>query len=298
MMLTRCPHCATTFRVTPEQLKTRRGKVRCGKCRAVFNALESLEEEAPVRAAAWGQPEPAVPAPAVAEAARAIEPPLAADDPTPEPSLDTSAAVAVTEPESEIDLPVETEPAVEMEPEPARIIPRQAEPELLLHESTEPRHRRWPWLLAGLFALGALGFQATVRFRAELALAAPELARPALLAICEIVGCTLELPRKVDLIGIETSDLIPDKEKPGHLELVATLRNRATHAQVWPHLEITLTDTTDHALLRRALGPADYLPASAAKEAGFPPQSEQTVQLALQTTDVPAVGYRLYVFYP
>ena len=295
MMLTRCPHCATTFRVTPEQLKARRGKVRCGKCRAIFNALESLEEEAPVKAAAWEPPEPAVPAPAVAEADRTIEQPLVADAPTPEPSLDISAVAA---PEPEIDLPVETKPAVEVEPEPTWVAPRQAEPELLLQEPTEPRRRRWPWLLAGLLGLVALGLQAAVQFRTELALAAPEQARPALLAICEIMGCTLELPRKVDLIGIETSDLIPDKDKPGHLELVATLRNRATHAQVWPHLEITLTDTTDHALLRRALAPADYLPAKVTKEAGFPPQSEQTVQLALQTTDVPAVGYRLYVFYP
>ncbi|MBW7902847.1 MAG: zinc-ribbon domain-containing protein [Rhodocyclaceae bacterium] len=43
-MLTRCPACRTTFRVTPEQLKARAGKVRCGKCQAVFNALDTLVE--------------------------------------------------------------------------------------------------------------------------------------------------------------------------------------------------------------------------------------------------------------
>ena len=41
-MQTRCPACQTTFRVTPEQLKARAGKVRCGQCQAVFNALDSL----------------------------------------------------------------------------------------------------------------------------------------------------------------------------------------------------------------------------------------------------------------
>ncbi|RTL50640.1 MAG: DUF3426 domain-containing protein [Rhodocyclaceae bacterium] len=46
-MLTRCPSCTTTFRVTPEQLKVRLGRVRCGQCQAVFNALDSLVEEAP-----------------------------------------------------------------------------------------------------------------------------------------------------------------------------------------------------------------------------------------------------------
>ena len=41
-MLTRCPSCATAFRVTPEQLKVRSGTVRCGKCQTIFNALDSL----------------------------------------------------------------------------------------------------------------------------------------------------------------------------------------------------------------------------------------------------------------
>lgn len=45
-MLTRCPECNTTFRVTPEQLKARAGDVRCGACQNVFNALDTLVEEA------------------------------------------------------------------------------------------------------------------------------------------------------------------------------------------------------------------------------------------------------------
>lgn len=56
-MLTRCPACATHFRVTPEQLKTRSGRVRCGECREVFNALDSLVEE-PVLAMAPPQRPP------------------------------------------------------------------------------------------------------------------------------------------------------------------------------------------------------------------------------------------------
>ena len=44
-MLTRCPECTTHFRVTPEQLKARAGRVRCGECQHVFNALDTLIEE-------------------------------------------------------------------------------------------------------------------------------------------------------------------------------------------------------------------------------------------------------------
>ena len=44
-MLTRCPHCRTSFRVRPEQLRMRGGRVRCGHCSKPFNALEALFEE-------------------------------------------------------------------------------------------------------------------------------------------------------------------------------------------------------------------------------------------------------------
>ncbi|WP_148864306.1 DUF3426 domain-containing protein [Marinobacter fonticola] len=55
--LTRCPHCETRFRVTEEQLGIARGKVRCGNCMEVFNALEHSEPESPV------SPSPSKPAP-------------------------------------------------------------------------------------------------------------------------------------------------------------------------------------------------------------------------------------------
>jgi predicted Zn finger-like uncharacterized protein len=48
--LTRCPGCATVFRITPEQLAFREGQVRCGHCRAIFDANDhfvSLESIPP-----------------------------------------------------------------------------------------------------------------------------------------------------------------------------------------------------------------------------------------------------------
>src|SRR5512132_2179127 len=37
-IFTRCPGCSTVFRVTAAQLSLREGQVRCGHCRAVFDA--------------------------------------------------------------------------------------------------------------------------------------------------------------------------------------------------------------------------------------------------------------------
>lgn len=43
-MITRCPQCATAFRITAAHLKLAQGSVRCGACFTIFNALENLSE--------------------------------------------------------------------------------------------------------------------------------------------------------------------------------------------------------------------------------------------------------------
>lgn len=53
-MLARCPECRTLFRLSATELKAAHGKVRCGICHGVFDALEALvdaKSEAPTRAA-------------------------------------------------------------------------------------------------------------------------------------------------------------------------------------------------------------------------------------------------------
>ncbi len=43
MLLTTCPNCGAKFKVSPEQLNVRQGRVMCGRCRNVFNAFEALK---------------------------------------------------------------------------------------------------------------------------------------------------------------------------------------------------------------------------------------------------------------
>jgi len=61
-MLTTCPECRTTFRVSQPQLEARRGLVRCGSCRAVFNAYDTLLPEFQAPDAAKPGPAPGTPA--------------------------------------------------------------------------------------------------------------------------------------------------------------------------------------------------------------------------------------------
>jgi len=44
-MLTQCPNCQTTFRVTTEILRVADGQVRCGRCQTQFDALDRLIDE-------------------------------------------------------------------------------------------------------------------------------------------------------------------------------------------------------------------------------------------------------------
>lgn len=63
--LTRCPQCQTIFRLTANQLKKAKGKVRCGSCSLVFNAQGHLlnSPQAPVAAKPTSSPAATPPAP-------------------------------------------------------------------------------------------------------------------------------------------------------------------------------------------------------------------------------------------
>ena len=300
-MLTCCPACETRFRVTPEQLKLRAGKVRCGKCQTVFNALDSLlESPIPGSAAEAGRPPAAQP---VAPAALVDTIDLAPID-----EIGGSASGSTTP---------------EASPPDEQISPEAVRDAALTHglvaarETTEiPGYNKWaegalsapvqvsipvappkwPFVLAALLLLATLAGQVAHQFRAELAVAAPAL-RPLLESSCALIECDIPLPRHVELVSIEASDLQSDPSGGGALVLAATLKNRAAYAQAWPALEITLTDVQDNAVLRRVLQPADYLPGKVDPTV-FPPNAEIAVKLWLEAKDVAAAGYRLYVFYP
>jgi predicted Zn finger-like uncharacterized protein len=333
MILTRCPHCDTVFRITAEQLKARAGKVRCGSCSTVFNALAALIDaplgqvlSVPESAA---QPAPDGPAqvPSASAPAAGHEAPLPRSDAPgrAQPDAAEPLTLHLSGPADEITIepledfaPDPAPDAAPAAPEPRTAATAAAAPEARRIAADDPddpgdegargsaleevlagsgprRARAGPWA-GGIALLGlALGVQAAYVFRDEIAVAYPA-TKPALQGLCGALGCELSLPRKVELLGIETSDLHPDPAQPGLLTLVATIKNRAPFAQRHPHLELTLTDNLDKPIARRALAPADYLPRGAAE--AFAPGAELALNLHVEAREVAASGYRLYLFYP
>lgn len=327
-MLTRCPSCATHFRVTAEQLKLRAGRVRCGECQHVFSALDTLIEEPAVVMAAPAAVStmPPVPASPLRVSDEIAVPPAPTPDVAEVPiPLAAPEAPAVDEaiaegPGAESGPPDQELPAPEPVTESRSAMPddgigpieaagppadAESRPEDLSSEpavwdetyAEPPAPRRWPWAIGSLLALLALGLQAILGYRMELAVLWPE-SRPALLAACASLGCEVALPAKVALVGIEASDLHPDPAQKGRLALTATLKNRAPFAQQFPHLELTLTDTADKAIVRKVLSPDQYLPRSTVIANGMAPNADLAAAVALDAGELPASGYRLYIFYP
>lgn len=134
-------------------------------------------------------------------------------------------------------------------------------------------------------------------FRSDIAQASPAL-RPTLVSWCARLDCVIELPRRADLINIDVSDLQPDADRQGHLVLTAGLKNKATFAQAFPFLELTLTNSRNQALARRVIAPEAYLPPELDLKAGFPPHADVSLRLVIDATGVGAMGYQLYLFYP
>lgn len=318
-MLTRCPACETHFRITPAQLKARSGSVRCGACQHVFNALDSLVEEPVVVAAPpiseSAQQSLATPISDV-EAEAAGLPETAIDEVTVSPAPTSEVAEEVLEEVSTLN-PEVVEASIDEPAEVAEI--EAAEPEVTEPETVEagavadadsfpsdwsetfpeppPAPRRWPWVIGSLVALTVIGLQAVLAFRVELAVLWPQL-KPALVALCDTAGCEVGLPTRVALVGIEASDLHPDSERKSRLMLTATLKNRAPFAQTFPHLELTLTDTEDKAVARKVLAPADYLPPNTSIPQGMQPGADIALAVGIDSGELAASGYRLYLFYP
>lgn len=165
----------------------------------------------------------------------------------------------------------------------------------------EPRtRRRWLWATAALMAMVAIGLQIAYHFRAEIAGLYPD-TKATLQALCQPLGCDVPLPRRPELMSIDSSELQADSRREGLIVLNAVIRNRARFPQEYPALELTLTDEGDRPILRRVLSPRDYLEPPRSDDLlrhGIAAGGDTPLHVFLDTSRTPAVGYRLYLFYP
>lgn len=299
--LTQCPHCDTVFQVSEEQLQVAQGRVRCGRCQGVFDALAHPYEQ-PVENRAAAAPEPAASAPSPESDELDDTPYIIAsrdDDPwSPPESVSPDDSVA---PDAGPDKEAAPEPTPEKpdmasaDPDVAAADEPQASVDLtqtLSHidtadvlrdqlEAPPPppaqTARNLAWSLLALLLMLALGAQYLFFARAELA--QHETLRPLLERACGSLGCTLPLRHAPGQIELLNRDVISHPRIRNALLINATFVNRAGYAQVYPVLQISLSDESGAVVAMRRFQPEEYLAQGARVAVGMLPGAQVRVVL-------------------
>lgn len=289
--ITHCPACQTQFVVTDEQLDQHNGTVRCGHCLHVFNAADQI---VPINVATEN-----------------ISQTIDKVDALIQEAPDFINTNEFTNKNSENSLNFESSHPqvadVEINnPDFSRTIHATPENEVVstISPFNKPKliHRkvdRFPkWLTIALISilLVAAITQAIYYLRSDIVVYYPG-TKPYLLKLCEKIHCTVDLPKKIELIVIDDSDIQEDTVYVGLIHLTSTLINRAQFNQAYPNLVLTLTDAEDKAKLIHVFEPKEYLPANIKVMNGLGAGEELKVKLAMTTQGETVSGYRVLVTY-
>jgi predicted Zn finger-like uncharacterized protein len=332
-LATTCPQCKTSFKVVPDQLKLRRGLVRCGVCQHVFSGIDFISQMLPIK-------------PTSLEA----DPPSTTDEPPTKGDADNNASeVAVNQehlntaffipdtvlaPTTKMMMAAFEErlnsdsgsntlqssskppPSISLR-EDEKVLHKaspksslfdqsdRVEPEAISFFSTDENKFRCKGfssrstVMLALFCVGlmlVLALQLLLGARHSLAANYPNLA-PTLETLADVVGLKVESPRALDSLTIESFEL-QAAASPNVFSVSAILRNSSVHVVRWPAIELSLTDSAGTLLLRKVLLPAEYLPPGQTEKIGFKSQGELPIKLALEVKDINPSGFSAALFYP
>lgn len=277
--ITQCPECDTRFKVSQTQLEAHQGIVRCGHCEATFDALHYLHQE---------EPSPQIPLPIDIVDSETLG--KAASNANERNSSNIFPKSASTHGKT----PLVASPltltrqfsalkSVDLDPNSS--------------SGGHTQKKAWLWTLGSLLLIIVLLAQTSYFFRVEIAARLPG-SKPMLDRYCVWLRCSIPLPKNPKLISIESSNLEASSSQANVIALNVTLRNRATHSQAFPSLELTLTDASDTAIARKVFPPEAYLTPDTDSRQGLRPTRELQITLHLDSSDLRPTGYRLFLFYP
>jgi predicted Zn finger-like uncharacterized protein len=319
-LATTCPQCKTSFKVVPDQLKLRRGLVRCGMCQHVFSGIDYISQVLPV---------------ANKPAAPKVETPVTEEDLNTAFFIPDTVLAPTTQMMTEAFEKRVNRESVELAKPPSSIklreddkLLRKGAPKSALFDQAEeqelsavnffsgeePRkgmkgfNNRSDVLMvvAGIALVGLLVVQLLIGARHSLAAHFPALS-PTIDAVSSVVGLKVENPRSLERLTIESFEL-QASSSAGVYSLSAILRNGASHVVRWPAIELSLTDNAGNILLKKVLLPEEYLismlpvvggvDALSAEKVGLKPSGELPLKLAIEVTDLNPSGFSAALFYP
>lgn len=275
-MYAQCPSCLTFFRLRPEHLKAAGGRVRCSRCKHVFNALETLREELTAEEIATVKSEARQP--------QDTRPPWRPPDEEMAGDLFDALDYRTNE-----ELPLD-------EPEPA---PQEApgfDPISEIIAPPPPKRRQWLLGILNVLLLLALAVQ-LVHWQRETLLAHGS-AGPWLRKAYTLVGIDPGIAADAALLRVARTEVSSHPESPRALLLTAILENEAARAQPWPELYVDLQDRWGESVGARYFQPAEYL--RNPEQANKPMQARMRAAIRLEVIDPgnEAVGFKLDACYP
>jgi predicted Zn finger-like uncharacterized protein len=294
--ITSCPACETQFLLTTEHLKAHRGKVQCGHCEHIFNAKNRLTEISDdIHSAAEYQ--------ASIEAQNNEETQVVDEKSFGEvlnvvldavPNLDDLASNQTSKsPYISNNMP-EVISVFDVDQINAPIIiddlttnPKFATPKTKINA--------WLVLLGLLLAILA-GLQSIYYLRTSIAADYPQF-KPYLVQACVALQCEIELPKNLDFLALDDSDMQEDHEHQNVIKFSSLLINNAAYAQAYPNIELTLTDTADQPVLRRLIKPSEYLASNTNVRTGIASREEMRINLSINVTGIAVAGYRVLLVY-
>jgi hypothetical protein len=155
---------------------------------------------------------------------------------------------------------------------------------------------RWPAWAATIVLTFALGAQALVGWRDDIAARLPPLA-PMLSQVLAPLGWSVASPRHRAALSIESFELRASSTA-GEFELSALLSNRAAYPVALPALELTLKDSADGVMLRKVLTAEEYAGSPQSATSSLPGRSERAVRVRMALNGPAPAGYSADLFYP
>lgn len=266
-LVTLCPECSTTFRVTSKQLEAHSGDVRCGQCQHVFNSFATLitVEESEISDA------PKVSPPAFSETSTTVETRVGIND------FDETSIM-------QPDLSYFSEKNTAAYDDDFDSIP--------VKEKLNLR-----WAFANCVLMFLLIGQIVYLYRVDISVAAPATKR-LLMSYCAVLNCTVPYPQDITLLSIESSGLYINPVHQDESTMTATIRNYAPFPQVLPALKLSLTDMQGKSIASRIFYADDYLVKNAASKQSIEPNHEINIRIDYDSGELNATGYQLYLLYP
>ncbi len=330
-LITRCPACATMFKVATDQLEAGQGWVRCGYCATVFDGVMNLlptgntqvvplqsspEQPSESRFAGLGgkvmldKSEPWM-----QDTRPHDSPPASGLDPAGAPSGSMSGALhaeATHAPAAKS--PSSPAPAAEPQfqalplPQAASAPQTGAAPEVsFVRDAKRKAFWKKPLVsallaLLSLVLLAALLLQWLLQQKDTLAAMDARLT-PFLQALCEPLNCQIRPLRHIESLVIDSSSF--KKTAPDVYRLTFVLKNTSTYALEIPSLEITLTDAQEQVLVRRVLAPGEFSASANTLAARAELPGVITLKVGSERPEgtpaaalLPITGYRILAFYP